>query len=335
MSSIALITAHARFPWFRQIPGGRDTIDGVRFTLGSIAPDCALMVVYDDPGAVIETDLPRERRLLILTEPLGFKTYHKGFCDQFGMIMGPVPVPGYSGRVITTHPALSWFYGVGFTKDGLVANETVDSLLAMPPPEKMDAVSAVISTKTNLPMHRARLAFVKALQDALGDRLHLYGRGFRPIEDKADAIRPYAYHLVLENNEMPHFWTEKTADAFLGWSLPIFSGCANLDSYFDARSFVPVDVTRQDEAIATVCRVLEQGPYASRLEAIGAARRKILTEYNLFTVLRTLVEEPAITVAPARGGTLLIQPNARFAPFAGLRDGWKALRRAIVRQGRS
>lgn len=314
MPSIAIMTAHARFPWLRQIAGGKDAIGPWRFTIDRMDHDCAFMVVYDDPSVAFETLVPRERRLLITSEPPGIKLYREEYLAQFGTICGPV---GMGANWLQSQPALPWFYGVGFEASGLVANETHDSLMALPPPEKQAAISVVLSKKSQLPKHKARLAFVEAAKTRLGERFQVFGRGFRDIRDKAEAIRPYAYHLVLENNDIDHFWTEKTADAYLGWALPIFSGCANLSDYFPEDAFIPLDISRKDAAIDALERILEGAPYSSRLDAIGEARMRLLERYNLFPMLAERAEREGYA-APFAPVQEIIRPNSDFAPFSGL-----------------
>lgn len=349
MPSIALLTAHAKFPWFRQIRGGGDCVGDWRFTLDEIAEDCAFLVVYDEIAAPVETTLPRARRMVILSEPPGIKTYKPGYLEQFGHIYGPelehvaqkwIPVLRNNMRpnedlapspnAIVTQPALPWFYGVGFTPRGLVANESVDTLLAMPPPPKQQAVSLVISKKSQLPKHRARLAFVEKLAARLGDKVKVFGRGFTEVSDKAEAILPYAYHLVLENNDIPHFWTEKTADALLGWSLPLFSGCANLGEYFPEDSFIPVAISDPSRAIAAIEQILAQAPYESRLPAISDARHRVLTRYNLFNILAEFADGLAAKGGAMRGEGTLIRPNTSFSTLTALRSTLRKTRRSLT-----
>lgn len=329
MPSIAIMTAHARFPWLRQIAGGADTIGAWRFTMDRMDSDCAFLVVYDDPSAAFETSIPRERRMLITSEPPGIKPYREDYLAQFGTVYGPV---GGGANWIRTQAALPWFYGVGFEPDGLVANETFDSLRSLEPPAKKAAISVVLSRKSQLPKHRSRLAFVEAAKKRLGDRFHVFGRGFQDIRDKSEAIGPFAYHLVLENNDIEHFWTEKTADAYLGWSLPIFSGCPNLGDYFPPNSFIPLDISRADIAIDALERILEEAPYASRLPEIREARMRLLEQFNLFPILAARAESQGYASAftPVRETIL---PNSDFAAFSGLnalaRRAGKSLQAAL------
>lgn len=333
MPSIALFSAHERFPWFRQIPGGGTRIGETRFTLGEADEDCALLVVYDDPGRRIPTRLPRERRLVILSEPPGIKRYQPGFLAQFGLVLGPIVQEHPAGRHILGQPALPWFYGIDFSPDGLIARESFDSLLALPPPSKTEAISVVLSKKSQLPKHRARLKFVEKLQKRLGERLVVFGRGFREIRDKSEAIAPFAYHLVLENNDIPHFWTEKTADALLGWALPIFSGCTNLDEYFDAQAFIPIDIAAEDAACAQMAALLEAAPYASRLAAIGRARERLMSEFNLFPLLERLLNAPEFRASAWREERAEILSNSAFSGWRGFGHSARRLGQVLGKKG--
>ncbi len=322
MPSIAIMTSHARFPWLRQIEGGGDMIGAWRFTLDRIDPDCALLVVYDEPRQQFVTTLPPERRMAVLSEPPGIKVYRRGYLDQFGLLHGPIHGEGAAERTTISHPALPWFYGVGFEPGGLVANETVDTLLAMPPPQKQCAISLVISNKVQTPKHRARVAFAEDLKRRLGDRVMIFGRGFQPLQDKAEVIRPYAYHLVLENNDIDHFWTEKTADAYLGWALPVFSGCANLGVHFPEGSFVPIDITDPSRAIGTIAQLLDDNPYPAFVPAIAEARARLMREHNLFPILARIAEERgfAAPFVPVSGS---IRTNMAFRSFNGVRTAFR------------
>jgi hypothetical protein len=123
----------------------------------------------------------------------------------------------------------------------------------------------------------------------LGDRVSVFGRGFVPIDDKFDAIAPFAYHLVLENNDIGHFWTEKLADAYLGWSYPVFSGTPNAPADFPPGAMLPIDIAQTDRAIGTIAQLLDDHPYEGYIPVLRQARQRLLTEHNMFAVLSRAV----------------------------------------------
>lgn len=323
MASISFMTEHHKFPWSRQLTERVPMQGQPRFTINRIDPDCELLVVYDDIGTEFTTALPRERLMCVLSEPQGIKAYRSAFVAQFGTSFGPIDPKRTDVTWQQSQPGLAWFYGLGFVDGKWRSNLSVNTLKAMPPPPKTQTVSAVISNKTRLPMHRQRIAFVMALKERLGDTFHIYGNGFQPIPDKADAIAPHAYHLVLENNDIEHFWTEKTADAYLGWSLPIFSGCRNLGEYFPEQSFIRNDISDISQAVGRVIEILDRAPYEELLPAIAQARERLIESHELSACLRRAwaaipAGTPKTGTSPARiranrnlGPTGLLEPAAR------------------------
>ena len=98
---------------------------------------------------------------------------------------------------------------------------------------------------------------VERLVRHFGSRLSRYGRGFKPIPDKAEAILPYRYHITLENSSVKDYWTEKLADAYLGGAYPLYWGCPNLADYFPSDAFTMIDIDDPDTAIATIEKAID------------------------------------------------------------------------------
>lgn len=240
----------------------------------------------------LETRVPIQQRILLLTEPSAFNPINAEYANQFGILIAPYQVRGFKGKWVPSHPGLPWFYGVNFkTKEQL----SLQQLASMPIPDKLPEVSVVISSKVFHDGHRARLRFIEQLQKTLGSRLHVFGRGIREIEDKSDAIGPYAYHLALENTEAPSYWTEKLSDAFLGYSYPLYVGCPNAADWFPKESFEPLSLSDPNHAVATVKRVLDENKYADRFAAIKQAREIALHKETVFNVLQRAVGDSDIS----------------------------------------
>ncbi len=329
MTTVAFMTQHDGENWMRQTPQSSGDWLGVRFVINGGEADADWLVAYDDVREMVSTDLPKSRRVLVVTEPPGLKAYRPGFINQFGVLLSPMPIPGFNGHFIQTDVGLSWWFGVDRSSDKspFPCRFDFDQLQAMPYPEKQHKLSAVVSTNTHLPRHRKRLEFTLTLKERLGDRLELYGRGFRPIDDKADAILPYTHHLSIENNTEDNFFTEKLTDAYLGWALPLFSGCSNIAKFFPAGSLIDFDLDAPD-AIESVVAALDQPIDARRLAAIGAARSAVLTEHNIFAKLTAILG--AMDVPDDKRLSVPVYRYERFEPFSKrLRSRWRTIRKAI------
>lgn len=298
MSLISLLSVHPTQWSFRQTPAASGRWGNDQFVAG--AADADALVVIDDLAASIATTVPCARRILVVTEPPGLRAYPRKFLDQFGVVLSPYAFDTGTATLSLTQTGLPWFLGVKFAASGPVASLSYEDLAGLAPMPKEPRISVVCSTKTNLAKHRLRLAFVEKLQARLGNRVSVFGRGFAPIDDKFDAIAPFAYHLVLENNDIGHFWTEKLADAYLGWSYPVFSGTPNATADFPPGAMLPIDIAEPDKAIDAIAQLLADHPYEGCIPVLRQARQRLLTEHNLFAVLSRAVSrlDSAPPVAP-------------------------------------
>ncbi len=291
-----------------------------RFAVDREALSAPTLVVLDEITSAVRVAASRQRRILVLTEPPEVKRYRAGFANQFGSLISAYPVGGYRGRWIESQPGLPWFFGVDFSPPETARPPmSLEALIALEAPaEKVARISVVISAKTKVKRHRQRLALVEHLRNAFPGQIDVFGSGFRQIPDKADAILPYRYHLVLENNDVPHFWTEKLADAYLGYALPLFSGCANVTDYFAPDSLIvlpPIDDL--DAVTRVVGDVLARDPYEAHAPAIRVARQRLIDEHNLFALLaRTVGDLP--DSLPARGRDALLRPARDFKNLANM-----------------
>jgi hypothetical protein len=285
----------------RQTPQGRGLWRDIQFCTGDAAELADWLVVVDQPQPLIVTSIPKERRILAVSEPPGCRDYPPSFLESYGTVISPEMLKGYRGRHLQRQPGLPWWLGVGNYFGSNPANAPLfEEIASLPLPQKPRLLSVVCSTHNLIPMHRKRIAFVEKLKAYFGDTLHWYGRGVRPMEDKSEAILPYRYQIVLENNKIDHFWTEKIADCYLGYTFPIYSGCTNLGDYFDRRSFEPAGIDDVQGAITTIKSVIESDRWEKSLDAIMKARERVLFQYNFFNSCAEIVRELETVLPPVR-----------------------------------
>lgn len=317
VTTIGLVSRHPFEFLLRQSQDGRGRHGPIDVRLGA-AHGVDWLAVVDEIAQAVRVDVPRERRILFVSEPPEIKRYRPGYVDQFGVLLSPYPIAGYGGQWVASQPALPWFFGLDLARpDSARHRFDLAALRALAPPaDKQARLSVVCSTKTVTLRHRQRLVLIERLMAALPGRLDVFGQGFRPITDKADAILPYQYHLVLENNDLPRFWTEKLADALLGYALPLFSGCADVGEDFPAEALVRLaDLADPDDVVAAVVATLDAAPYAARLPAIASARRRLIEEHNFFAVLARLTSA-GLAGARREARPELIRPARDFKGLA-------------------
>lgn len=299
---IAFVTRH-QWPWLRQIDDAAGRHGGMTVRLG-FSEQANWLVVFDDLAAPLETDLPKERRILFAHTPPVGRRHRPGFINQFGILASPTPVGGFTGRWVASQPARPWRFGVRVAADSpAIARADLTVLRAMPAPELKARRMSVIccGPMPHKKRERARQALLAQLRLHFADDVDIYGDGFLPVQDTATAILPYRYHLVLEDTDLDHCWTERLADAYLGFALPLYAGCANVIDYFPRQALVPLPALEDRPAILRViAEVLAKDPWADRLDAIRVARSGVLDRHNLFSLIERWTAPPKTGKAAAR-----------------------------------
>ena len=294
--------------FLRQFPGRQPHWGRCEFDFDPDAKEYDWLAVYDDlppvPGERFSTRAEplacaAQHSLFITMEPSSIKTYGYDFLNQFGVIITSQEEWAITNRqAVYTQPALRWFYG-----DAPTRLKTWDQMVMNPPEQKTQNLSAVCSSKQQKnTVHADRYAFTMKLKQLIPE-MALFGRGVCPIDDKADALDPFRYHVAIENHICRHHWTEKLSDAFLGLTLPFYYGCPNAVDYFPADSFIPIDIHQPEIAAARIREAIANDEFHQRLPAIREARRRVLEEYNLFAVIADQVEQRFSAEAPVCPGT--------------------------------
>lgn len=295
------------------------------------------LVVYDDLPARTPDNkknnseilrCPEQNTLLLTVEPSNIKTYGRTYVKQFGYILtSQEPWALHHDNRIYSQPALRWFYGIGKHHQ-----YTLQELRNAAPPAKTKIIATVCSSKQQKhTLHNRRYNFTQDLK-ALLPELDIFGRGVREIDDKAESLDPYKYHVAIENHIALHHWTEKLSDAFLGYTLPFYSGCPNLANYFPEDSFIRIDINDVDSAYKIISEAIKNNEYEKRLDAIKEARRLVIEKYSLFAVLADNITRLNGIRSDASVGKELLSRHAarRRYPVTGFLDLLEKGRNRIV-----
>lgn len=239
--------------------------------------------------AVVLNRVGREKRYVqcapenvwaVFQEPFIFRAHDWMIDDhgQFSKVFTPY-VFNKNPKYIASYPMLAWY-----------VDKTYDELKAMTMPDKTRDISWITSNKSLFPGHKERLEFLEFIQKSDLD-IDIYGKGIRPIDDKWDGQAPCKYSLVIENHVGTDHWTEKIADSYLTWSLPIYYGCPNIDKFFPENSFIRIDIHKPEEALNIIRDAIKNNEWEKRLDAIKEARELVLDTYNFFPYIARLARE--------------------------------------------
>jgi len=275
----------------RQSPGCKGIWGEYQFFFDDAEREYDYWVVYENLAKPGKGRCRVSNTLLLTGEPPNVHRYPREFTRQFRTVItcnSNIHAP----QVIHSQTALPWRVG-RVDRDGAspLISQDYDSLKALAAPPKTKSLSIISSSKAFTPSHKKRLAFARKLKEEFGDNIDLFGYGIHPIEDKWDAIADYKYHIAIENGSFPHYWTEKLSDTYLGWTFPLYYGCPNLESYFAKDAFRRIEPDDFEGSVRQIKSILESDLYERSLDALNAARLKVLDEYNFFPVVNQFIEQ--------------------------------------------
>ncbi len=282
----------------RQTPNKDGVWENVRFVIdgindnGSPLEECDFFLVYNRVLREITVRCPKGNKWSLAGEPpinvnkFMEKTYH-----EYDKILTQHPKNLIKDHVHTQGGA-PWFIKKSYTE---LLSLTDNSA------HKKDAVSCVTSNLTWKPGHADRLALLDSLKE-LGMEVEVFGRGIRPMpnDDKFEILYPYKYSIAIENSYYDDYWTEKIADCFLSWTMPIYAGAPNITDYFPKESMIIINPKKPKEARRIIQEAIKNKAWEKGRDAIQEARELILKEYQFFPLITNHIKQH---IAAGKAGT--------------------------------
>lgn len=280
--------------WRPLLPAGKDRIGSCLFTFDPDDTSYDFLVVYEDlPPLLGDTKIlrtetlacARQNTMLLTTEPPSIRIDGPHYLRQFGHVWTHKdPSLVRHPYQLKETPPLRFFFG---------RNLTGGPQLSPPetPPQKTKRLSAMSSTKAmKHTVHAQRLHFMKALKERLGSELDLFGRGIADVDDKAEAMADYRYHVAVENHiEAGHF-TEKLTDCFVANCLPFYFGDPAYTRVFPERSVIPINIFDLDQTETIIRHALANDEFERRRASLEKARSITLERFNTLRAVATKVE---------------------------------------------
>jgi len=305
--------------FLKQVPDFGTSIDDVKFSFGLETPnDIDALIVYNRASYSIQTNLPKGRIAFFAGEPDVIHPFSTRFLNQFGIVLTTSSKELQTVKLSENY-CLMPFVGIDFSGEREPLNLSYFESLQCPP--KDDKISIVTSNKTHTEFHKKRLDFLEVVKEKIPEHLELYGRGFKSIDDKKDALLNHKYHISLENGGGRHTWTEKLTDPLLCWAYPFYNGCENLEDDIPACAFEYIDIENPDQAINQMIRAVSNNSWAKHEKCIAEAREIIFEKFNIMKRFAKLAKE-LVTLTPyvpQESKQTMIRSERSFWPEPGCR----------------
>lgn len=272
-----------------------------------------LVIVFEATAATHKLRVLRDRTVFVAGEPPSIGNHSKLFLGQFDVVFCAGANSGAARHVSGEQHYNNWHFGYSAKNGFRYGHKLISDL---PPPEKTDMLSTITSDLAYLPMHIRRRALIERLAKDYSGLIDIFGRPHRFIEYKDDAILPYRFHLCVENCSVPDLWTEKIADAILGYSIPIYAGCPNIEDYFPGAT-IRIDLDEYSKTRKIIDNLILNGEliYRKMLPALIDARKNLIETYDISSLVSELLRSPV----SGEVREIAIRPESEF-PMAGVRD---------------
>lgn len=301
-----------QYPGFlSQTPGGAGVWQDVRFTLDPVER-CDFVVVCNRVLAKTPLVVPPDNVWQVAMEPpIPELRYSRRSYRQFRYVFTQ-DASLQGERYIHCHGALPWNIGLNY-----------DDLIGRTPPKKAADLSWITSNKARYPGHRTRLKLLAAMRGRID--FELWGQGYRPLDKKWNGLSPFRYSMAIENYHGADYWTEKIADCYLCWTMPIYWGATNITRYFPAESMVLVDAEDPGTAIQQIEETVRSDRFERNIDAISYARDLVLDKHQFFPFITDRIHRHEPRSADNSPRPLIIHPAHQPA----LVSLFSAIRRSV------
>lgn len=147
---------------------------------------------------------------------------------------------------------------------------------------KTKNISIIASNKKTTHGHKLRHEAIKEL----GSKIDVFGREHNFIKYKGDALIPYRYSIVIENDNNEYFFSEKLIDCLITGTVPIYWG-TDISKFFNTDGiilFKTIDELKSKLSLLTDEKYKEMIPHIK--ENIKLAKKYSVAEDNIWNILK-------------------------------------------------
>lgn len=237
-----------------------------------------LVVVYENICNQIDVKVKEGGLIYFSGEPPMMHPLPSKFLAQFDTVVLPHADIKHP-HVVRSHGFLNWLFGYKYSdKKQAYTYEELKNLNV----NKTKNISIITSSQKMMPGHSQRMHIIDSLKRDFPGQIDYFGRGICPVDSKSKGILPYRFHICIENTRIPYYWTEKIADPLLGYAVPVYCGCTNIQDYF-GDSIITFSYNEYDKLKNIIDQILLDPvyEYEKHYKELCTARTTLLEKENL------------------------------------------------------
>lgn len=152
--------------------------------------------------------------------------------------------------------------------------------------EKSKDFSIISSYKRETIGHMMRHDII----NSSGNRIDVYGNGYKRIDNKLEGLKDYRFSFVVENCKKDYYFTEKLIDCFITGTVPIYWGCPSIGEFFDLNGMIIFeDLNDLKNKLNGYSKEWYESKKESILYNFNEAKRYVLAEDYLYVTDKSLL----------------------------------------------
>lgn len=151
--------------------------------------------------------------------------------------------------------------------------------------KKTKKLSIISSNKTRTAGHKLRQDII----DTVPHNMDVFGSGYRYIDNKIIGLKDYMFSLIIENDRLDNWFTEKIVDCLVTGTIPIYWGCNNIDKYFNTKGFI--EFKNINDFKESVLPILNEDTYKNMLPFINENFNLALNYVNFWDRVESIIKE--------------------------------------------
>ena len=139
--------------------------------------------------------------------------------------------------------------------------------------KKSKLISCIVSDLQMNEGHRLRLEIAKQIEES--GQVDMYGKAFKFVPKKIDALKDYMFSFAMENAYYESYFTEKLHDCLLTGTMPIYLGAPNIGDFYNLDGMVIMERDADGE-VSFDSEILSEEYYNDHLDAVKDNYERVL-----------------------------------------------------------
>lgn len=280
------VPLNTKIPMHKQFPTEKQVWGDYEFILGERCDECDIVVVLDTLTKPLNVRCKEGGVICFPMEAESIKRYSKEYLQQFDSIFSFQDYILKMPNAKLSIPPFPWM----LIYDFYAMDDTVyDKYDYFKMPElsenRINKFCLFTSNKKMSRGHCDRIHFVEEIQKTIPGLVDIYGKGFNKVDVKYDVMTKYKYCIVIENDSVPYWRTEKLSDSILAGCFSLYYGDPKINEQFSTREVEPLNIFDVDSSVKRIKEIIAEDLYEDRIDDVVRARNKVLQNWNTFSII--------------------------------------------------